>query len=217
MIKIKSPHFYWNKYFVSPFSNQKYFISYDFKRKIIWYRVFKVATRSINDRLGSNGKNPNYLYSSEVGYIPSMYKDYFKFAFVRNPEERFISAWKDKVLRQNYFDFDPKQHDEMKILENFVNHVYKMDIWKCDEHLRCQCSLIDIENADFIGRFENFENDFSKVAEKVNLDKYVINHLNSTKPKPIDITIDIRKKIYKIYKQDFDQFYPAEGKEINTL
>ena len=152
----KLKHFYFNKYIVSQFSEKKYFLSYNFKYKALWFRTYKVASRTINEHMKESSPG-DYIYSSEVGYIPRIYKNFFKFAFVRHPVDKFISAWKDKVLNQNYFQFDTDIYEKMKNLDHFIDWVETLNINNCDEHLRAQNAIIDLENVNFIGYFENFD------------------------------------------------------------
>ena len=48
------------------------------------------------------------------------FADYFTFAFVRDPLDRFVSAWHDKVVDNNYYDFDPATHERMQVVEEFA-------------------------------------------------------------------------------------------------
>jgi hypothetical protein len=204
----KLSNFYVNKYLVSPFSTRKYFISYDFEHKALWFRVYKVASRTIDHHLRSSCQKGNYIYSSQVGYTPGRYSDYFKFAFVRNPVDRFISAWKNKVIDQNYFHFDEQEHTKMKTLENFVEWVSHFDISDCDEHLLQQSSLIDINHVDFIGRHERFDQDFEYVCSKIGIKYEKDVHINKSSNKKIDLPEEVRKKIIRIYQKDISIFYP---------
>ena len=205
----KIQHFYFNKYIVKPFSRRRYFLSYSFKYKALWFRVYKVSTRTIDAHL-KEASGRNYIYSSSVGYIPSLYRNYFKFAFVRDPVDRFLSAWRDKVVNRNYFNFDEEIHERMKNLPDFIDWVRTLNIEKCDEHLRAQYALIDLNNIDFIGRFENFENDFRSVADKINLPLKEIYHLNKTEDDEAikDISLKVEKDIISLYRKDCQIFYP---------
>ncbi|QNR25188.1 sulfotransferase family 2 domain-containing protein [Croceimicrobium hydrocarbonivorans] len=205
--RLKLRHFYLNKYLLSLFKEKKYYMSYDYKHKALWYRTYKVGSRTIDNKLKSN--NPKYIYGSLMSYSPGMFKDFFKFSFVRNPEGRFISAWKDKVLKQNYFKFDAAEHEKMKDLNYFLSWVEKMDIDNCDEHLKSQNSLIDLNNIDFLGRFENFSEDFAFVMNKLNIKlDSDIEHRNKGLKVSFTPTEEQRRRIYKIYYKDFQLFYP---------
>ena len=203
----KFKHFYLNKYFISLIKSKTYFISYNYKYKALWFRTYKVASRTIDDMLKTNCEDGSYIYGSDMAYLPNMFKDYFKFSFVRNPESRFISAWKDKVLRQNYFHFSNKEYEKMKDLNYFINWVKTLDIENCDEHLRSQLALVDVDNMDFIGKFENFEEDFQFVLDRLNIKNYKMEFLNQGIKKEFELTDVQREEIHKIYKKDFEHFY----------
>ncbi|MEA2077128.1 MAG: sulfotransferase family 2 domain-containing protein [Candidatus Marinimicrobia bacterium] len=203
----KLKHFYVNKYIVSPFAKHKYYISYCFKHKALWYRNYKVASRTIDKMLRDSEGEKNYIYSSEVGYIPSRYKNYFKFAFVRNPEERFISAWKNLVLKRNYFKFHPEEYKKMKQLDNFVTWAKQWDKKSCDEHLRAQYALIDSENADFIGRMEYFDRDMEYVAGQIGIKYEKAQKLNVSTIEIDEISDALRSDIQDMYRKDYDLFY----------
>jgi hypothetical protein len=201
-------HFYFNKYFVTPFSSRRYFVSYCFKHKALWYRVYKVGTRTIDQRIKDDA-NGNYIYSSAVGYRHQMYSDFFKFAFVRNPVDRFVSGWKDKVLNQNYYNFNPSKHEEMKDLDHFITWVEQFDLEHCDEHLRAQYAIIDTNHVDFIGRFERFEDDFKIVADRIGLKDYSMEKLNASGSKQLTIASETEQRIIRLYEKDARLFYPS--------
>lgn len=208
MIFEKIRNFYVNKYLISPLSRRRYYISYDFRHKALWFRNYKVATRSINHHLKSNCEPGEYIYSSAVGYNTSMYRNYFKFAFVRNPVGRFTSAWKDKVLKNNYFKFPEEQHHEMKKIGNFIRWVEQFNLENCDEHLRAQFALIDLNHIDFLGRFESFEADFNLVVKTLELKNSPDIKLNTTQEFKTEISNANRDDILKLYEKDVRLFYP---------
>jgi len=202
----KLKHFYFNKYIVSQFSEKKYFLSYNFKYKALWFRTYKVASRTINEHMKESSPG-DYIYSSEVGYIPRIYKNFFKFAFVRHPVDKFISAWKDKVLNQNYFQFDTDIYEKMKNLDHFIDWVETLNINNCDEHLRAQNAIIDLENVNFIGYFENFDEDFKHVANQIKMPLTKVLHKNKSNNQLKKIPDELIKRIEKVYETDLNTFY----------
>lgn len=207
--KYKFRHFFLNKYLVSPVARNKYFISYNYKYKTVWFRTYKVASRTIRSHFEENTPDAKDIYSSEVGYIPAFLDSFYRFAFVREPVDKFISAWKNKVLQQNYFEFSKKQHEQMKDIRNFISYTEDLDIDKCDEHLRAQNSLIDLNNLNFLGRFENFNDDFKELCNTVGLPVKDMPVKNKSKVgKGIVIDDKSIQRIQTIYEQDIRIFYP---------
>lgn len=208
--------FYVNKYVVSPLARKTYYLSYNYKYKTLWYRTYKVGSRTIRAHFKENTPGNQDIYSSEVGYLPGIMGSFYKFAFVREPVDKFLSAWKNKVLEKNYFKFSEKEHKRMKDLPKFIDWVESLDIDNCDEHLRSQNSLIDLNEVDFIGRFENFEEDFHKLCRTVGLPIKKIPVKNKSKLKGPQVSSASKRRIVKIYEKDYRIFYPGSIELVET-
>ena len=202
-------HFLFNKYVVSPFASERYYLSYCFKYKALWFRVAKVATRSIDAYFRKHCTDEEYVYSSRVGYLPSMYKDFYKFAFVRHPVDRFLSAWRDKVCDRNYFEFSESERERMMDFSNFVAWVEELDIEKCDEHICAQHVLIDMENIDMIGHLETLNEDMYKLATQLGMPTEELTKENQSKPRTTEVDDELRTRIEGIYKKDLELFYSS--------
>ncbi len=203
-------HFYFNKYIISPLKKDKYHISYCYDYNALWFRTYKVASRTINYCLEEASQDNGYVYSSEVSYVPSLYSNFFKFAFIRDPVDRFVSIWKGMVLKRNYFKFSKEKYFEMKNFESFLEWVEGQDIENADVHLLPQHMLIDLNNIDFIGRFESFSDDFLEVANEIDLSISEEDLIHKNKSPKIDFALSAkqRKRIIQIYRKDVDIFYP---------
>jgi len=106
------------------------------------------------------------------------YRDYFKFAFVRNPWDRLVSCYVDKVLRKTVPPYmlasaaraDVEFYPNMPFAE-FVETVCRIPDGKANGHFRPQhltvCSPDGELMADFVGRFENLREDFARVAQEI--------------------------------------------------
>ena len=106
------------------------------------------------------------------------YRDYFKFAFVRNPWDRLLSCYFDKVVRKSVPPFllesavsaDVEFYANMPFAE-FVEAVYQIPDEKANPHFRSQhlkvCGPDGEPMADFVGRFENLREDFTRVTEEI--------------------------------------------------
>jgi hypothetical protein len=135
----------------------------------------------------------------------NMYEDYFKFAFVRNPWDRLVSFWRNKIIGNINSDFGYEK-EEFEYFVNFVGE--NINLSYGNKHLRLQSRLIDMNNIDYLGRFENFNNDLEEVMKGLNI-KAQINKLNASKRK-IDYrdyySDSSKDKVAKLYKRDINLF-----------
>jgi hypothetical protein len=148
-------------------SSGAYNITISEEPPFFWFRVAKVCTRTIYAVLKRQQARLIAEHPYQVRYLPVLYSGFFKFAFVRNPFDRLVSAWCSKVIQHNYFAFDARAQREMREFASFVKYVSQLDLEVCDPHLRLQSKLIDLNELDFLGRFENFAEDFAHVQRRL--------------------------------------------------
>lgn len=103
--------------------------------------------------------------------------EWFRFAFVRNPYTRVLSAYLDKIQRNrpekkeilNSLGRDPKELEaEVSFLE-FLQAIRKTPNGLRDNHWRPQVQLLFIGQCDYhvIGAFERLEQDVAYVTERM--------------------------------------------------
>ena len=112
-------------------SEKRYNITLSHEIFFIWFRVAKVGTSTILDPLARSNIKIDAEYPSNCHYPPTLYKVYFKFAMVRNPWDRLVSCWKDKVLKNNFYNFSEDERLRMKEFKNFVEYVSKINVKNC--------------------------------------------------------------------------------------
>jgi len=101
------------------------------------------------------------------------FDEYFKFAFVRNPWDRIVSEYK---YRGHYNKYS---------LKEFLFHHMPRRCWS-DEycHIIPQYDFLYDSNGkllvDFVGKFENLQEDYDKVCEKLNIEKHMVLHQNKS-------------------------------------
>lgn len=149
-------------------------------------------------------------------------KDIFKFCFVRNPYDRVLSAYLDKIAGNT-------QHKKEILLElgrnenaldtkvsfsQFINVLSKQTIVNMNTHWKPQYyqTFQDYIEYDFIGKFENISEDFEKVGTNISPDfhKYYTTekrHSTNANTKINEYyTDDLKKRVYAIYEKDFEYF-----------
>ncbi len=182
--------------------------------KFIWFRNAKVGTRLIfsaleNENISLIAESPSNCY-----YCPSSYEDYFKFAFVRNPWERFVSGWLDKVVKNNLLNFNKEIHEKMQDFESFVIYCSELNLKTCNRHFRHQNKLIDLNEIDYLGRMESFNNDLKQIFDilGLSLKKVPIKNKSETKSsydsfytnKTKEMISDMYRKDIQLFKYSYD-------------
>jgi hypothetical protein len=115
-----------------------------------------------------------------------LWPDLFSFAFVRNPWDRLVSCYRDKIIGEapDYTSFDPERgvarclarFDAFKpgmSFDDFVEVVAGIPDEEADEHVRAQWTFIADRDGDiavsFVGRFENLAHDFRLACARAGL------------------------------------------------
>lgn len=186
--------------------NLTYNISYSAEHKFIWYRTAKCGTRSIL-KIFENNKN---IVSEDNIKLKLHWEQYFKFAIVRNPWDRLLSAWKDKVQKQWTIlpDAPYRLNAYKKYKDKSFSYFVKNVDPSIDRHTMCLSNLIDLKNINYIGRFENLQQDFNIVCDKIGIPQQQLPHVNKTKHKHYTEYYDdeSRQIVAEKYARDIEYF-----------
>lgn len=166
------------------------------KYKFIYIAPEKTASRSIRNALdefceikhiGLNGENPHVGIASVKtkyfgGNIPS---DYYKFSFVRNPFDKAVSWYeymKNCINKHN----DESEYKEIhyiryqSIISNGFENWIENELAKKNSQVLSYKSYFANEKFNFIGKFENLQNDFNLVCNDIGIASRKLNVLNKT-------------------------------------
>ncbi|QDL94412.1 sulfotransferase family protein (plasmid) [Paroceanicella profunda] len=151
---------------------------------------------------------------------------FFRFCFVRNPYDRLLSAWLDKIVGDRpqalqvkaVLGLSANATREISFAE-FVEVVAATPAALMDPHWRPQHlhNCVDVMDYHFIGRMERLEEGMAHVCRETGLDPA---HLARFSPHRNDAgdklaahyTPALRKRVYKVFEQDFEAFgYPRRG------
>ena len=183
--------------------------------KCVFIHIPKTAGSSIRNGIFKGDVN-GPVFST----LPKDWEQYFSFTFVRNPYDRMVSAWKmfsDGMLNSkwayhnkpplvgiSFFDFlqiaidSSIDHDSRNNIESVLRHhtLPQVHPYHCFEYTK------------FIGKFENLENDFQVIADKIGLKSFNLVHFNRTNRKSYKeyYTDETYNIVSKYYKEDLLKF-----------
>jgi len=164
------------------------------------------------------------LNPKQVGSFARLLNDgrYFKFCFVRHPFTRLLSAYLDKIRRNRIQKEDILRQLGLPLsalnkdisFADFVKAVVEQPISMMNPHWRIQYyqTMQTGIHYDFIGRFEQFAEDFRAIGKKLSPDfeKYfVVDQRDATDAAAAIneyLTDELKGLIYQKYKRDFDHF-----------
>jgi len=193
------------------------------KYNAIFFPIAKVANSSIKIALKERTEiievKKNFAKNSKL----------FKFAFVRNPYSRLVSCYENKIkktplnnlefkegVRRHFLSYGITKNTTFKDFVKIVSHIPDK---VSDTHFRSQYTLITDEEGrlipDFIGKFENLNQDYKKVCEIMGIENPPkLSHINKTKKKKNYKEYydkETKKLVQERYKKDFEMFkYPLK-------
>jgi len=136
------------------------------------------------------------------------WSSYFTFSFTRNPWDRILSSYlkrrKEFTRHTEYIWPDSKMLFNAAVLVKFGLMGWKRKAQT--DYLTDESGNIIV---DFVGKFENLEDDFRKVCSKVNLDAELCNNKDSTSNSPYsEYYYDLTKRV--VEKHELKNNNPME-------
>ena len=160
-------------------------------------------------------RKKHYTYLEHLNNIKKgeeVDKDYFSFAFVRNPFDRLVSQfhftgrqWWNKYEEIAKYKFSFKNYVKYVVAAGrpFSNHKKT----KGRDQDWSMLQFVD-GGVDFIGKFENLQEDFDVVCDKIGIPRKELPHKNKTKHKHYSGYYDDETKriVAKKYTKDIKYF-----------
>jgi len=179
--------------------------------------------------LGGADGDPHQVDFPSIDYNtnPStLFPGYFSFAFVRNPWDRLVSCYRDKVagevdgftystIRAGIADclarFDAFTPD--MAFNDFVDAVASIPDTEADEHFRSQYTFIinrdDAVAVNYLGRYETLPKDLRTIQQRTGMPAFTLPHLQAaaTQVAYSEYYNDrTRKIVAERYASDIDMF-----------
>lgn len=172
----------------------------------IWFRVPKVGSSSLRKLLHQYTTVEADAYSLKITQDDATTR--FTFAFTRNPFDRLVSTWHDKVVQT---ETDEKKYFQPcfnKDFTFFINYLCRPNSPLRNEgHVRPQSYFIP-GNIDFIGHLESFTEDVRHVMQRLGHSNPDIPHLKAW-PRPhysTYYTAETRALVENHYQKDLKRF-----------
>ena len=179
------------------------------KHKFIFVHIPKTGGGSIDDILSLDDaeyftemKRYHWTAKNWNCNFPNEWDFYFKFTFVRNP-------WDLRVSSYHYGLKQPGRHGRNARNKTFEQYIrtytpyHKAFRGKHQSHF-----LGNVSEFDFIGRFENLQDDFDIVCDKIEIPMRKLPHIHKTDHTPYwdYYTDETRELIAKLYAKDIETF-----------
>ena len=160
------------------------------EHECIFVEVPKTGSTTIRSIVGRPKKPHLDLIQIKNEITPEQFNQYFKFGFVRNPWDRAVSLF---------------QRDQVHKISSFVDfikwHNYATDTCIHPSQKKYQLDFFTnstgVVVSDFIGKFENLQEDFDIVCDKIGMPRKQLPHLNE-----------------KEKRKHYTEYYDDETKQI---
>lgn len=204
-----------------------------FEKRFIFFYIPKVASTSIKKALAKTlfekiitARVHTFWFDEVIDVQKGEYPDYFKFTIVRNPWDRIVSCYSDKILFEDVTNYKYKNGVFRRYarkyknlfyrgmpFEEFVRVISSIPDEKSDRHFRSQRCFITDENenilVDFIGRYEALSRDLAVLCGKTQLENIPLFHENKSKREKDYRSLyneETKRLIEERYKDDIELF-----------
>jgi hypothetical protein len=201
-------------------------IFYNFK--LVYVPIPKAASSSIITALGTLlGHKISDRHMRRIANFKRIkidrlkkHRNYFKFTFTRNPWDRLVSCYFDKVLRNKIKLYIGGRYRFTKntTFEQFASAVCEIKDENSNSHFKSQYTFMVCRGKlipNFIGKFENLYNDWQTIRMFIPaLPK--LPHRMATKHRPYKhyYTKDLWEKVRRRYQHDIELFNYRDYYEI---
>lgn len=183
------------------------------RQRCIFVHIPKCAGVSVCRSLfGDYGAGHYPISVFQEVFEPPLFDSYFKFAFVRNPWDRLLSAY--RFLRRGGFNETDRRWARRHLapyrdFREFVHGWVTPDNIASWIHFRPQVDFLSLANGksgmDFVGRYEQLHTDFRRVCERLGVDNRLL-HLNSYERSDEDYRAaydtETRAIVAEVYRRD---------------
>ena len=168
--------------------------------KFIFVEVPKTGSSSIRSIIGRDEQLHLTIAEIQNQVTKKQFDEYFKFGFVRNPWDRELS-WYKYILKEPHHYY----HKQFLQFVNFSAYLRERPLFPQQYYF---LSNHGKNQLNFIGRFENLQEDFNIVCDKIGITKQKLPQKNKSIHKHYTEYYDdeTRQIVAERYKKDFEYF-----------
>jgi hypothetical protein len=134
---------------------------------------------------------------------PAKFESFFKFAFVRNPYDRFVSYCAFMTRKGGEFEKDPKR---------VMWHILTAPGPRSHILFQPQCSFVADGDgnllADYVGRVEQMQSSFDEICDRIGIPRAELEKTNESKRSDYREYYDpqLKEGVAKLYARDLELF-----------
>jgi hypothetical protein len=194
--------------------------------KVVYFTIPKVASSSLKkvcrELLSENEENNYSVHKFSFPFatkdeIYENYQDYFKFAFVRDPWDRLVSCYFNKIHSKNEGVANTlKRYHKFwggMTFEDFVKNVCEIEDRDANNHFKPQhLFLTDNKERwlpDFVGKLENIDKNLQYIHQKTGIPEFNLHKSNKNNDRSNYHNYydqELREIVEKKYKKDIELF-----------
>lgn len=181
----------------------------NFDLNCIFIHIPRNGGTSMESLAGCNGHHKIDYYRDFFQYavVGKTMDDFFKFAFVRNPWDRFVSSY--------VYSNKPLEEFEEFVTDMSFGHLPDSIEFKPQYQFICDYEKNIL--VDFVGRYENLKEDWKKVCDRLGVE-HELPWINKSENRKRDwesyYNTKTKKIIFDVYRDDFDLFYKNLEREV---
>ena len=149
----------------------------------------------------SNGHGHISVQQLKLHLREDIWNSYFKFSFVRNPYDRFISTY----FFLNRQQLVPGRDETPHMKEAIQYRPYNSMLLVAPQH-RLIAERDGAIGVDYVARYEDIQSAYERICVKIGIPSKVLTQKNSSEHKPSRTYYDneLRKVVSEFYRTDFD-------------
>jgi hypothetical protein len=177
------------------------------KHKFIFIHINKCGGTTIDTLFNGEFAGHKKAFHYEELY-PKEFNNYFKFTFVRNPWDRVVSFYHYQVKRK--WDFYPfnKTIPFKKFVKEWLRQMPGQTTLNTNSCYDWISDKNDDLLVDFIGKLENFQQDFNAICDTIGIERQKLPHENKSKHKHYTeyYNEETKEIVAKKYAKDIEYF-----------